>query len=119
MILSELKEATQNMAFVKLRYGRRRNIIATAPLEYDSANAGISPRMFCSFFIGLADYPVINGWIFARNAIDVTKITEREYRKISDILKFHGYVYNKKTKLIYKRGSKIPVWDKDIKLLTW
>ena len=118
MRLAELKEATQGMAFVKLRYGGR-HIIATAPLEYDSDNTGIAPRMLCSFFIGLSDFPVINGWIFARDAIDVTKITEREYRKISDILKFHGYVYNKKTKLIYKRGSKIPVRDKEIRLLTW
>ena len=118
MILAELKEATQGMAFVKLRYGGR-HIIATAPLEYDSDNTGIAPRMFCSFFIGLSSFPVINGWILARDAIGVSKITEREYRKISDILKFHGYVYNKKTKLIYNRGSKTPVRVRDIKLLMW
>lgn len=118
MRLAELKEATEGMAFVKLRYGGR-HIIATAPLEYDSDNTGIAPRMFCSFFIGLSNFPVINGWIFARDAIDVVKITEKEYRKMSDVLKFHGYVYNKKTKLIYRKGSKTPVRDREIKLLTW
>ena len=114
MILSELKEATQGMAFVKLHY-EGRHIIATAPLEYDSR----STRIFCGFYIGLYGIPVINGWIYTSGAIDVTKITEKEYRKMSDVLKFHGYVYNKKTKLIYKRGSKVPVRDKVITLLTW
>ena len=119
MRLAELKEATENMAFVKIFYGQRGYIITTAPLKYDSANAGISPRMFCAFFIGLSGFPVINSWVFAREATSITKIDEREYRRIGDILKFHGYVYNKKTEKVYKRGSKVPVRDKGITLLTW
>ena len=117
MLLKEVKEATENVAFFKIHYYDEGYIIATAPLEYGGDE--FTPRVFCSFFIGLVGYPVCNSWIYASGAEKITKITEEDYHRIGDLLKHYGYVYNKKTKQVYRKGDIHPLKKKDFRITTW
>lgn len=71
-------------------------------------SAFLSSSIICPFFIGLHNIPVVNGKIFIQNIYEITPIDIHDYARLSMELVKHGYVYNKKKGLIYKKGYKRP-----------